>query len=195
MQTRRKKLDYGMMLVPPLEHFVPADHPLRRLDAVLDLSFIHEAVRDRYCQDNGRPSIDPEVVMRLFLVQAIENIRSVRKLMMDVSVNMAYRWFVGYSLEEDLPDHSTLSRALDRFGNEVFDTLFQRSIAQCQASGLIEGKVLHLDATLIRADLDKEVNPRSRFGHSLGKAHWFRNLFIQQLAQVMLRGEGCACHR
>lgn len=143
-----------MMLLPPLETFIPEDHYLRRLDKVLDLAFIHEAVRDRYCQDNGRPSVDPEVVIRLFLIQAMDGIAHVRELMRQVQVNLAYRWFIWYGLDETLPDHSTLSRALDRLGDEVFNELFERSISQCQKSGLIEGRVLHVDATTIRADID-----------------------------------------
>ena len=142
------------MLLPSLEEFVPKDHYLRRLDRVLDLSFVHEVVRDRYCQDNGRPSVDPEVVIRLFLLQAVEGIASVRRLMQRVHVDLSYRWFIGYRIDEKLPDHSTLSKALDRFGDEVFNDLFERSVQQCQESGLIEGKVLHVDATTIRADLD-----------------------------------------
>ena len=160
-----------MMLLPSLEEFIPQDHYLRRLDRVLDLSFVHEAVADKYCQDNGRPSIDPEVVIRLFLLQAIENIRSVRRLMSRVHVDLAYRWFIGYRVDEKVPDHSTLSKALDRLGDEVFNRLFERSISVCQRSGLIEGKVFHVDATTIRADLDanrvnKEDSPDkdARFG-------------------------------
>jgi transposase len=156
MQTRRNKSSYEMMLLPPLENLIPEGHYLRRLDRVLDLSFVHDTVRDHYCQDNGRPSIDPEVVIRLFLIQAIDGIVHVRELMRQVQVNLAYRWFIGYGLDEKLPDHSTLSRALDRFGDDVFNVLFKRSIAQCQASGLIEGRVLHVDATTIRADIDRE---------------------------------------
>ena len=172
MQGKRDFTDNGMMLLPSLEAYIPEDHPLRKLDRVLDLSFVHDEVRDRYCQYNGRPSIDPEVVIRLFLLQAIENIPSVRKLLRDAHVNLAYRWFIGYRVDEKLPDHSTLSRALDRFGDEVFDRLFKDTVARCQDSGLLEGKVLHLDATTIRADLDaNKVNkPNSsdkdaRFGH------------------------------
>lgn len=144
-----------MMILPSLEDFVPVDHYLRRLNRVLDLSFVHERVRDCYCQDNGRGSIDPEVIIRLFLLQAIAGIGQVRRLMNEVHVNLAYRWFIGYRVDEPLPDHSTLSKALDRFGDAVFDELFSRSIAQCRKSGLIEGKVLHVDATTIRADIDK----------------------------------------
>lgn len=171
MQSKRERLGYEMTLLPSLEALVPADHQLRRLDKVLDLGFVHEAVRDKYCQDNGRPSIDPEVVIRLFLLQALYGYESVRRLMREVQVNLAYRWFIGYGLEESLPDHSTLSKALDRFGDAVFDALFTRSVSQCQASGLIEGKVLHVDATTIRADLDagraKQADPPdpdARFG-------------------------------
>jgi IS5 family transposase len=95
------------------------------------------------------------VIIRLFLLQAITGIVHVRRLMNEVHVNLAYRWFIGYRVDESLPDHSTLSKALDRFGDEVFNELFSRSIAQCRKSGLIEGKVLHVDATTIRADIDK----------------------------------------
>lgn len=161
-----------MTLLPPLESLIPEDHRLRKLNRVLDLGFVHEAVRERYCPDNGRPSIDPEVVIRLFVLQAIEGIRSVRELMREVQVNLAYRWFIGYRLEETLPDHSTLSRSLERFGDEVFDRLFSESIIRCRASGLIEGRVLHVDATTIRADLDSNrvrtadsPDPDAGFGH------------------------------
>lgn len=155
MQTKKDNQQQRMVLLPPLEEYVPSDHRLKRLQRVLDLSFVHEAVRERYCQNNGRGSIDPEVIIRLFLLQAIEGIGEVRELMRQVQVNLAYRWFIGYELDEKLPDHSTLSKALDRFGDEVFNELFRRSIAQCRKSGLLAGKVLHVDATTIRADLDK----------------------------------------
>jgi len=176
MQTRRDKIGYEMMLLPSLESFIPEDHYLRRLDKVLDLSFIHDFVSDKYCQTNGRPSIDPEVVVRLFLIQAIDGITHVRELMRQVQVNLAYRWFIGYGLDEKLPDHSTLSKALDRFGDDVFNELFERSIAHCKKSGLIEGKVLHVDATTIRADINRErVNkpdspdPDARWGKFPGR--------------------------
>ena len=154
MQTQREQTQQQMTLLPPPETLIPEDYALRKLNKVLDLEFIHDLVRDYYCQDNGRPSIDPEVVIRLFLIQAIEGIPHVRDLMRQVHLNLGYRWFIGYELDEKLPDHSTLSKALDRIGDKVFDELFERSIIQCRHSGLIEGKVLHVDATTIRADID-----------------------------------------
>ncbi len=176
MQTKREHFQQEMTLLPPLETLIPPDHPLRRLNRVLDLRFVQEAVRDRYCQDNGRPSIDPEVLIRLFLIQAVDGIVHVRELMRQVQVNLAYRWFIGYRLDEKLPDHSTLSKALERLGDEIFNEVFARSIAQCQASGLIEGRVLHLDATTIRADIDRDhvgqpdsSDPDARYGKFPGK--------------------------
>ncbi|MEK7775424.1 MAG: IS1182 family transposase [Candidatus Zixiibacteriota bacterium] len=175
MQTKRENKQGRLVLLPPVEQFVPSDHRLRRLHRVLDLSFVHETVRDKYCQDNGRPSVDPEVVLRLFLLQAIEGIGQVRELLRQVQVNLAYRWFIGYELDEEIPDHSTLSKALDRFGDGIFNDLFVRSITQCQKSGLIEGKILHVDATTIRADINrqsvnqaKSSDPDARFGHFPG---------------------------
>ncbi|MDH4156681.1 MAG: transposase [candidate division Zixibacteria bacterium] len=176
MQSRRQQNQGRLVLVPPLDQMVPAEHRLRRLDKVLDLSFVHEAVRDQYSQTLGRPSIDPEVILRLFLLQAIDGLPHVRELMRQVAVNLAYRWFIGYELDESLPDHSTLSKALDRFGDRVFDELFRRVLQQCKASGLIEGRVLHVDATTIRADLDRDrvgrpdsPDPDARYGKFPGK--------------------------
>jgi transposase len=175
MQTKREKLGYEMMLLPPLEEFVPASDPLRKLNRVLDLSFVHVAVQDKYCADNGRPSLDPEVVLRLFVLQAFEGITSVRELMRQVHANLTYRWFIGYGLTEKVPDHSSLSKALDRLGDELFNALFSRSIAQCRSAGLIDGRVVHLDATVIRADLDAcrvshpaSADPDARFGRGPG---------------------------
>jgi transposase len=175
MQSKHDQSQTAMMILPSLEAFVPADDRLRRLNRVLDLRFVHDAVRDRYCQDNGRPSIDPEVVIRLFVLQAFEGIVSVRELMRQVHLNLAYRWFIGYEVTETVPDHSTLSRALDRLGDALFNELFSRSISQCQSAGLIDGGVVHLDATVIRADLDacrvrhpQSADPEARFGRGPG---------------------------
>lgn len=175
MQTRREKLGYEMILLPSLEEMVPANDPLRKLNRVMDLSFIHDAVRDKYCADNGRPSIDPEVVMRLFVLQAFEGIASVRELMRQVHANLTYRWFIGYAITEKVPDHSALSHALDRLGDELFNALFTRSIAQCRDAGLLDGRVVHLDATVIRADLNENhvnhpdsADPDARFGRGAG---------------------------
>ncbi|NMC43101.1 MAG: transposase [candidate division Zixibacteria bacterium] len=175
MQSKREIHQTEMTLAPSLDALVPRTHWLYRLNQVLDLGFVHESVRPCYCQDNGRPSIDPEVIVRLFLLQAITGIGSVRSLLEEVNLHMGYRWFIGYGLSEPLPDHSTLSKVMDRLGDTVFNEVFTRSIAQCRASGLIDGKIVHVDATTIRADLDANrvgtvdsPDPEARLGRFPG---------------------------
>src|SRR5215212_738206 len=95
-------------LVPMcLEAAVPADHFYRYLDATLDLSFVREWVTDRYAE-RGRPSIDPVVFFKVQLVMFFEGVRSERQLMRQVAMNLAHRWYIGYDLDEAVPDHSTL---------------------------------------------------------------------------------------
>lgn len=163
------------MSLVSLEALVDQDYYLRRLDQVLDLRFVREAVQHLYSPDNGRPAVDPELIIRLFVLQAVERIPSVRQLMTNAAMHGGYRWFLRVPFDQPLPDHSTLSRAVARFGDEVFNALLQKSIAQCQQSGLIEGKLLHVDATTIRADLDKDrvgqpapPDPDARYGRFPG---------------------------
>ena len=136
-----------------LESFVAADHFLRRLDRVLDLSFIRELTAARYADGQGRPSIDPEVYFRMQLVAYFNGITTDRRLCEEVHDNLAYRWFCRLSLADDVPDHSSLTRIRDRLGEEVFEAVFRRIVAQCQEKGLIrEPCRVMTDATLIAAD-------------------------------------------
>lgn len=157
MQSKHETSQLGLTLMPALEEMVPEDYILRKLNKVLDLGFVHDAVRHLYSQTRGRPSIDPEVIVRLFLLRAIMNISSTRALLREVYMHLGYRWFIGYGLTDPLPSHSTLSVTMSRFGVELFVEIFNRVVKQCLDSGLIEGKMLHIDATAIRADLDIDM--------------------------------------
>ncbi len=92
-----------------LEALVPPGHFYRRLERILDLAFVRDLVRDYYA-DRGRPSVDPVVFFKLQLVMFFEGIRSERKLIETASLNVAHRWYLGYALDEPLPDHSSLTR-------------------------------------------------------------------------------------
>jgi transposase len=140
--------------VGSLAELVPEDHVLRRVDRVLDLSWVRGEVEALYSDSMGRPSIDPEAAIRLMLAGFFAGITHDRRLMREAQVNLAMRWFAGYRLHEALPDHSSLTRLRQRWGLELFTTLFERVVAQCAAAGLVEGEVWHVDATLIRADAD-----------------------------------------
>jgi transposase len=135
---------------------VPEDHILKRVHAVLDLAWLREDVRDCYCDDNGRPSIDPESAVRLMLAGFFQGIVHDRKLMREAQVNLAIRWFAGYRLDEKLPDHSSLTRLRRRWGPERFKRIFQKTVDACVTAGLVDVDTVHVDATLIRADVSWE---------------------------------------
>ncbi|MBI2605282.1 MAG: transposase, partial [Deltaproteobacteria bacterium] len=113
-----------------LEQFVSEDHPLRDFEKVLDLGFIREFTEKFYCLSNGRPSVDPELFMRIVLLSHIYGISSDRLLCQEVHCNLAYRWFCHLALEDEVPDHSSLTRIRDRLGEETFKTLFEKIIDQ-----------------------------------------------------------------
>jgi transposase len=110
-------------------------------------------VADCYCVDNGRPSIDPEAALRLMLAGFLLGVVHDRKLMREAQVNLAIRWFAGYQLHDQLPDHSSLTRLRERWGESRFRELFQRTVESCVRAGLVVGDVLHVDATLVRANV------------------------------------------
>lgn len=153
MQTRKDRWQGELFVAGGLEGLVPADHVLRRVDRALDFSWIHEEVRGCYCQDNGRPSIDPESALRLMLAGFFQGITEDRRLMREAQVNLAIRWFAGYRLDETLPDHSSLTRIRARWGVEVFRRVFERTVRACMDAGLVDARTVHVDATLIRADV------------------------------------------
>ncbi len=143
-----------------LEALVPADHFYRHLDRTLDLSFVREFVQQTYAV-GGRPSIDPIVFFKLQLVLFFEGIRSERQLMRHAADRLSVRWYVGYDLNEPLPDHSSLTKVRTRYGLEVFRRFFDQIVEQCQAAGLVWGKELYFDGTKVEANAGKEsVKPR-----------------------------------
>jgi transposase len=131
-----------------LEELVPADHFYRHLDRVLDLSFVRDLVQDRYAVGLGRPSVDPVVFFRLQLVMFFEGIRSERLLMRTVADRLSVRWFLGYNLDEPLPDHSSLTRIRTRYGLAVFRRFFPGDCGAVPASrvGVGRGALLRCDA-------------------------------------------------
>jgi len=134
-----------------LEALIPPNHFYRHLDATLDLGFVREWARELYAE-RGRPSIDPVVFFKLQLVMFFEGLRSERKLVETVRLNLAHRWYLGYALDEPLPDHSSLTRIRQRLGIAVFARFFEKVVDLCQEAGLVWGRELYFDATKVRAN-------------------------------------------
>jgi transposase len=147
----QKEKDFTARVVS-LEQLVPPDNFYRQLEAKLDLSFVYDLVKSCYASAMGRPSIDPVVFFKLQLIMFFEGIRSERQLMEMVNLNLAYRWYIGYDLDEPVPDHSSLSKIRGRYGLVVFQRFFEGIVEWCQAAGLVWGQELYFDGTKIRAN-------------------------------------------
>jgi transposase len=134
-----------------LEDLVPDDNFYRQVERSLDLSFVHD-LADEFYSSMGRPSIDPVVFFKLQLIAFFEGIRSERQLMENVNLNLAHRWFIGYDLDEPVPDHSSLSKIRERYGLEVFQLFFERIVQLCIEAGLVWGEELYIDSTKVQAN-------------------------------------------
>jgi transposase len=136
-----------------LRDLVPDDHILARVDRVLDLDWLRTEVADLYAPGVGRPGIDPEAAVRLMLAGFLLGIVHDRRLMREAQVNLAIRWFAGFGLNDRLPDHSSLTRIRHRWGAGRFRRIFERTVRACIDAKIAKGEVVHVDASLIRADV------------------------------------------
>lgn len=140
-----------------LETLVPQNHLVRKMDLLLDLSFVYELLEKTYCDDNGRPSIDPVVILKLALIKKMFGIRSVRKTVEEASVNVAYRWYLGYGLDEEVPHFTSFLKSYaKRFGdNDLFGELFGKILGKCVEKKVVKPDVLFIDSTHMKASANK----------------------------------------
>ena len=143
-----------------LEKRVRADHPLRRVAAAIDFTFIRAEVSARYGY-NGHVSTDPVILLKMMFLLFWDDIASERELMSVIPERLDYLWFLGYGLDDEIPNHSVLSKARKRWGKEAFETFFTRTITQCVQAGLVDGRKLHVDSSLIDANASRDSVLRS----------------------------------
>jgi transposase len=144
-----------------MEEIVPEDHLLRLVDKHIEFSFIRNKVKQLYSH-TGRPSIDPEVLIRMLLIGYLYGITSERRLCEEIKMHIGYRWFVGLNLEDKVPDHSTFSKNRhERFAESgIFQEIFDEVVRQCTEKGLLTGKYMTVDSTYIRANASyKSLEP------------------------------------
>ena len=156
MIHEREKVQNAMEIVM-LEQLVPQDHILRKIDRYIDFSFIKDLTYDLYCHTNSRPGVDPIVLFKMLFIGYLFGIRSERQLVKDIEVNLAYRWFLGYSITEKIPDASTISKNRTRKfkGNDIPQKIFDNIVKQAIAKGFVGGKILYSDSTHIKANANK----------------------------------------
>ena len=135
------------------EGMVPQEHLLRKIDSAVDFCHIYDFVEDLYCKDNGRPSVDPIVLFKIVLIQHLYGIPSLRRTMQEIDMNIAYRWFLGYTLNERLPHFSTVSYNFKhRFTEETVERIFSWILQEASHAGYLEPEAVFIDGTHIKAN-------------------------------------------
>ena len=157
MMGERTVMQEALFYSFSIDSHVPADHLLRSIDRFVDLGGLREHLRPYY-SETGRPSIDPELMIRMLIIGYCMGIRSERRLCEEVHLNLAYRWFCRLGLEGAVPDHSTFSK--NRHGrfrdSDLLRRLFEMTVERCMAEGLVGGEGFAVDASLIRADVHRQ---------------------------------------
>jgi transposase len=149
----REKLRREVVEFINTEERVPQNHLLRKIDAAVDFCNIYDFVEDLYCADNGRPSVDPVVLFKIVLIQHLYGIRSLRQTLQDIDMNIAYRWFLGYTLNESLPHFSTVSYNFKhRFTEETVSKIFEWILKEAARAGYLSPEAVFLDGTHIKAN-------------------------------------------
>ena len=149
----RKALAGKLFYQVSLEELVPAGHLLRRVAEAVDFG-VARRLTARFYSHTGQPSVDPVVLFKMALLGYLYGLPSERRLIEEIRLNLAYRWFVGYDLDEAIPDHSVLSKARRRFGPTIYEAFFTDVVRQCERAGLIRGDQLFMDSTLVAAHAD-----------------------------------------
>ena len=144
----QKKLFYTKF---NLDQRVPQNHILRQIAGHIDFDFVYQQVRDTYGV-KGNVSIPPPVILKLMLLLILYNVRSERELMATMPMRLDWLWFLGYDLDDQIPNHSVLSKARTRWGSDAFKHFFERIVLQCVDAGLVDGRKLFMDSSIVQAD-------------------------------------------
>jgi transposase len=157
--TENKKNQVQMV---SLDQLVPENHLLRKIEDVIDWSFIYELVEDKYCKNNGRPSLDPVTLMKLPIIQYMFGISSMRKTIEEIEVNVAYRWFLGLDFYDAVPHFTTFGKNYKRRfeGTDLFEQIFQKVLLECMKSKVVNTDTIFVDATHIKACANRKKSKK-----------------------------------
>ena len=169
MMGKKDYSERSQVQITSLDDLVPSGHLVRKLEEAIDLSFIYDEVKDLY-KPYGRESIDPVVLMKIVILQYVFGIPSMRKTIKEIEVNLAYRWYLGYGLYEDIPHFSTFGKNYFRHfkDTDLFEKIFTKILSEAAALGFLDTESLFIDGTHIKAN----ANP-----------HKYRNEVIRKEAR------------
>jgi len=144
--------------VVSLDELVPQDHLVRKIENAINFSFIYDLVEDLYSPDNGRPSVDPVVLIKMVFIQYLFGIRSMRQTIKEIETNVAYRWFLGYDFTQPIPHFTTFGKNyVRRFqGTDLFEKIFTRILEEACHHGFVNSSVLYIDSTHVKASANEE---------------------------------------
>ena len=167
-----------------LEDQVPENHLLRLIDKHISFEFVRQQLKASY-SETGRPSIDPELLLRILLIGYLYGITSERKLVEELRMHLAWRWFTGLGFDEEIPNHSTFSK--NRHGrfqeSKLFEELFEQILRQCVEVGLVQGKQLSVDGSFVEANAAKQSRiPREQLVEAAQVNHTLRQ-YLKELEE------------
>src|SRR5246127_454454 len=167
-----------------LEDQVPENHLLRLIDKHVSFQFVRQQLKESY-SENGRPSIDPELLLRILLIGYLYGISRERKLVEELRMHLAWRWFTGLGFDQEIPHHSTFSK--NRHGrfqeSKLFEELFEQIVRQCVEVGLVEGKHLSVDGSFVEANAAKESRIQREQLREAAEVHHTVCQYVQELEQ------------
>ena len=145
------------ILMTTMEEIVPQDSLFRKIDKYIDFTFIYDEVKDLYCLDNGRPSVDPVILFKIVFIQALDGIKSMRKTCEKIKVDAEYRWFLGIPFGKETPHFSTFSKNYERRfkDTDIFENIFINIVNQAMKYNLIDGTIFYTDSTHKKANANK----------------------------------------
>lgn len=158
MLTKNKESKRTHIEMISLDQLIPKDHLVRKIEKAISFDFVYELVEDKYSLDNGRPSIDPVILVKIALIQYMFGIVSMRKTINEIKTNVAYRWFLGYGLNEEIPHFTTFGKNyVRRFkGTDIFERIFERILQEAISRGFVKPKEVFIDSTHVKASANKK---------------------------------------
>ena len=165
-----------------MDDMVPQDHLLRIIDKAIDWNFIYDLVVEKYSQDNGRPSMDPVMLIKIPFIQYLYGIKSMRQTMKEIEVNVAYRWFLGLDMLDTVPHFSTFGKNYTRRfkDTDLFEQIFSKILEDCMKFHLVDTSTIFIDSTHVKANAN---NKKMRKRIAQKEALWFEETLKTEINQ------------
>ena len=173
------------MMMFSMDDMVPQNHMLRLIDKAINWNFIYDLVEEKYCPDNGRPSMDPVMLIKIPFIQYLYGIKSMRQTMKEIEVNVAYRWFLGLDMLDPVPHFSTFGKNYTRRfkDTDLFELIFSKILEDCMKYKLVNTEQIFVDATHVKACANSK-KMRKRVAHE--QALWYEEELNKEIEKDRL---------